>query len=551
MLTNLTIKNIVLIDYLSLNFYHNLSVLTGETGAGKSILLDALSFVLGDRATAKLLRHGTEEGYVIGEFEINDKVKVKLEELAVDYDKSIIIRRIINKEGRTKAFINDIPVSINTLKDIGEHIIEIHGQHDQRWLLEQSYHRIILDEFAENDALLEQVKAKYTAYQNLTKEISELKQQKEKLEQEQDYLSFVLNELNELDPKENEEEELIDKKNTFSQKNKMLETLHNLNNEIIRTNISQAVSNSQRILARNQGLIEQLGLEDLSDQLDSVHSTIFEITSSLEYKINAYSHDNFDEEQVELRLMELKSAARKYRCTVNELANYVDSIKEKIGNFQSIDNSVAKIEKKLIGIKEEYLKLAKEISSKRIKAAKLLEDRIKAELKDLKMDRIQFVVEIKQIDHLHEHGFDEVIFLVSTNPGAPLDKINTIASGGELSRFMLACKIALSEVKTANTIIFDEIDTGIGGATAYAVGRKLKELSSNTQVLVVTHQPQVACFAENHYLVKKEVANNSTTTKVRKLEINDKVNELARMLSGENLTEEAISAAKKLVEEIA
>ncbi len=562
MLKSLSIQNIVLIDKTEIEFSLGLCVLSGETGSGKSILLDALGLAIGFRSSLRLIGSDKNIATVNAEFDIsnNEFCKNLLKEndlLNIENENLLQIRRTIQENSSSKAYINDNLVGINLLSQIGENLVEIHGQHDQRGLLNSSFHCHILDEFSNNQNLIKDLKKVYFSFREVEEKISQLKAKKEQAQREKDYLDYIIKELKNANLKHGEEDELINKKDQLSGKEKLLNFLSEFKSNLLEAN-SNLIS-SQKILIRNQNIIknylpkEQENFDQLSEKidqeniaLDSAISTIENLSRNLQNR-----EENLDE--IEERLFYIRSLARKFNTTAAELPQVIFDAEEKLKLIENEEEFTNKLDEEKKILLKNYKIIANQLSEKRKKAALILAKKVEEELRFLKMENTKFLVEVSDLkaespEDISPNGQDKVRFLSSINKNN-FDDISKIASGGELSRFMLALKVALMDVKSMPTIIFDEIDTGIGGSTADAVGKRLKILSKNLQVLVVTHQPQIAAKADIHFKISKTNDKNKIKTTIEKLDEKNRKIEIARMLSGEVISKEAIAAATNLIEE--
>lgn len=550
MLKSLTIRNIVLIESLDIDLESGLCVLTGETGAGKSILLDALGFVLGARGNSRLLRQGAKQALVAGTFDISKHSLLMplLDEQGIVYEDELVLRRTLTEDGKNKAYINDIPVSIQLLKQVGELLVEVHGQHEQRGLLEAKYHRHLLDAFGE---LGQGLSDTYQAWQQAAQELAAKKEAQEQALREEEYLQHVSDELQQLAPEAGEEEILVQKRTLMMQHEKHLAIL----DEVVQSltggqAVEESIRSAQRILMRRSD--DSPAFEGIIDTLERASIEVNDALEALQHLQHELDPDEQTLEQVEERLFALKAAARKYRVSVDELAGYHQEVTDKLALISGQGQQLADLEKAVADAKGHYIKQADILSKSRKKAASELEKQVLEGLEPLKMGQTEFVVEIETLpeEQWSAFGKDKVQFIASTNPGSPLASLVKIASGGELSRFMLALKVVLAKVKSVPTLIFDEVDTGIGGAVADAVGKKLRALGKHHQVLVVTHQPQVAAQGQYHLKIEKHQAENTTHTTVAVLEQQERKQEIARMLSGEEVTEEARAAAERLVSSV-
>ena len=550
MLTSLSIHNIVLIDKAEIALSSGLCILSGETGSGKSILLDALGLAIGFRANFRLIGSDENKAQVAAEFDIsqNQICKNFLSEndlLDAESPNFLRIRRAINENSINKIFVNDVAIGVNLLAKVGETLVEIHGQHDQRGLLNPAAHLSILDEFAVNGNLLKNLKKIYENLREVEKKIAEIAAKKEAAEREKDYLTHVVQELESAELKANEESELIAKKDFLISKEKILNFSGDLKLHLVEAN-SQLIS-AQKILIRNQNFGEDFNglsekIDRQNDELDSAISNIHDLVR----KISA-GENNLNE--IEERLFFIRSLARKFSVPIDSLPQIIFDAKEKLKLLSNEVAEACELENQRLALNNDYKKIADELSLRRKKSAKILSEKVEAELKFLKMGEVKFLVDIAcdGLETCSQVGYEKVRFTASLNKNS-FDDISKIASGGELSRFMLALKVALLDVKSVPTMIFDEIDSGIGGSTADAVGKRLKTLSEKLQILVVTHQPQIASKADNHFKISKIISGDKAKTKIKKLDKQDREQEIARMLSGEEISVEAVLAARSLIE---
>ena len=551
MLKELLIRNIILIDKLELSFSSGFCVLTGETGAGKSILLGALSFVLGKRASSSLIRNGADQGSVTAVFDIeSDKISDLLSEYAIEYENEITIRRVIYADGKGKAFINDTPVNISLLASIAENLVEIHGQHDQKGLMDASSHISIIDSYGKLESHLKKVSSSFKEYKSTELKINEMLKTKNQAIAEEDYLRHIYGELEKINPQGNEELELAERRSFLMNKEKITSAIADSLDAMQHGSPEKSIRAAQSSLfgqEENNDAIEAIieGLERAIIEINEANAALEQVVVDIDD-----GEGNLDE--VEQRLFALRNLARKHNVTVDGLLEFKQQVADKISLLESSEYDFEQLKIKLEQTRKLYCSEADILSKKRREASLRLEKEIASELAPLKMGSTQFIADFETRDEENwtESGIDKVRFLASTNAGnkpAPLAKI---ASGGELSRFMLAFKVVLSNVKSVPTMIFDEVDTGIGGAVADSVGRRLEMLGKKQQVFSVTHQPQVAARGSSHFKVEKLQQNDVTTTSVRRLTNEQRSQELARMLAGEDITKEAIAAADKLLEAV-
>lgn len=548
MLKSINIKNIVLIENLNLEFCPKLTVLTGETGAGKSILMDALALSLGARSEAGLVRTGAESGQVISEFQIDDSPKIKtiLDEQGIDSDDSIILRRTIAKDGKSKAWINDIPVTIKTLKTIGDMLVEIHGQFENHTLLDSSSHIGVLDDFGGLNELKSQISSAYYDWKNVIKVRDEFQKHLENIEKERDYLEYNIAELEKINPIKGEEEALSNQRLSMMNSEKNLDVIKDavgvLQND--GRSADSIVFNSARLLEKLK--TEPNPAEKIIEKLYNAGELLAEANDELEvlYKNNIISEE--DLESAEERLFALRALSRKHKVSVDELADYLTKMKNDLSEIEIGTEKLVDLNKNIDTKYEVFFNLAKKLSETRQKTATVMRSNLMKELPDLKLENSDFQIKIEQIEPSFS-GIDSVCFMISTNPGVPLAPLNKVASGGELSRLMLALRVILSKNNPVNTFVFDEIDTGISGAIAEAIGERLNRLSDENQVLVITHSAQVAGFGYNHLKISKSSENNSTKTFVRCLTGEERVLEIARIISGSDISEDSLRASKKLI----
>lgn len=550
MLRALTIQNVVLIQHLDLSFEDGLGVLTGETGAGKSILLDALGLAMGERGDSRLVRKGESQACVTASFEVPaaHPCNELLAQHGIEPSDQILLRRILTSEGRSRAFINDQPVSIGLLHLIGEQLIEIHGQFDR--LLEPRYHREFLDAFAGTAELLQPVSLSYDLWQAALSEFEAAQKTANDKHLNEAFLRHTLEELSAHSPKIGEEDELQTKRGQISNAAKIADTTREISTLIEGERGAKAQINKALRLLEKALSIDRPSFENINIALESCYSETQEASALLESLLEACSDGPGQLDVIERRLGKIRSLTRKHHCAADELPAMLEKIEQ---DLQLIDNSEAKLqelEAKTQQARDVYLGACQILSQARCQAATLLDKAIIDEFIPLKLTQAQFKTAVAR--H-HESlwgpsGFDQVKFMVATNKGTEFGDLKTIASGGERSRFMLALKVILSKTSTIPTIIFDEIDSGIGGATARAIGERLARLGQSVQALVITHSPQVASLASHHWRVEKASNDIDTATNVVKLSPQQRREEIARMLAGEDITEEARAAADRLMQ---
>ena len=548
MLTHLYISNIVLIEKLNLEFGAGLNILTGETGAGKSILMDALALALGARSDAGLVRHGCDSASVIAEFDtINAELCKILDETGIDYDDNLILRRTLSADGKSRAWINDTPVSIKTLKQIGDTLVEIHGQFANHALLNPSTHRDALDAFGvatipDYAQLLSRTHDAYIAYHNAKKKLDDLQKILEKSASDRDFLTHNVNELSALGVQVGEEEQLASQRTSMMNAEKdsaiLSDAIAALNprGESLYDNIYTAANILLRI---------KTDPNPYTEQIDALYNAA-QILSDVEEKLAPAEIDTATLDSVEERLFAIRAAARKYRVTADELPQKLAEMTEQLN---AIENSDTELKKQTAIVKSAYSEFTAaptQLTNARADAAKQLRTRMLAELPDLKLGNADFMAECAAAAPSVD-GCDDIVFMIKTNPGMPFAPLHRAASGGELARLMLALRVVLSNSGTGHTFVFDEIDTGISGATASAVGDRLNRLATGSQALVITHSAQVAGYADKHFKISKQTHDDTTTTTVTEITGDDRINEIARIISGAKITPESLATARTLI----
>ncbi|MCE7887252.1 MAG: DNA repair protein RecN [Alphaproteobacteria bacterium PRO2] len=545
MLASLSIQNVVLIDRLNIDFRDGLCALTGETGAGKSILLDALGLALGARSESGLVRKGADAAQVTAEFHVgkNHYSAAILKNSDLEPDENLILRRSVSADGRSRAFINDQPVSIGLLKQIGETLVEIHGQFETQGLLNPATHGEILDEYAGIGVGLTGLWASWKAE---AEKFEQLKTDAEKSRNEETYLRQAVEDLDALSPKTGEESELSALRARLMNREQALEALGTAYDALNGENdpVRKASSALARVAGKMAGAADQIiiALDRASAEMQEAGALIQSLSADLQ-------EGGHDLESIDDRLHELKAQARKHNCAVDDLATMRETLAAKLNLIEHADEALEEQMRKVEKARKAYAAQAEKDSAQRALAAAKLDKLVAKELPPLKLDKAKFVTKIETLAEKDwgPDGIDRVRFLVATNPGAEPGALNKIASGGEMARFMLALKVVMAEVGAAETLIFDEADAGIGGAVADAVGERLARLAGKRQVLVVTHAPQVAARAGHHYIVAK-AGTKDVKTSVLQIDQKRRREEIARMLSGANVTDEARRAADKLLE---
>jgi DNA repair protein RecN (Recombination protein N) len=552
MLARLSIRDIVLIERLDIEFSRGLAVLTGETGAGKSILLDAFALALGGRGDADLVRHGAEQGQVTAMFDVpkGHPAAAILAANGLDDTGEMILRRVQFADGRTRAFINDQAISVQTLKAVGAALVEIHGQHDERALVDASTHRRLLDAFAGLEKDVTALEVLWAARRAATSALDEHRTGMERAAREADYLRHASDELKTLAPRDGEETALAQRRSTMMQGEKIAADLREAQDAVGGDHSPvAALSAAVRRLERRAGSMPAL-VEPAVKAIDVAINALEEADQHLAAALAATDFDPLELERIEERLFALRAASRKYSTPVDALA----ALAAKFAADVALVDAGAERLKTLEAAAEEaharYASAAEKLSSARTKAADKLNKAVNAELAPLKLERAKFMTEIaSDAATPGPQGIDRVEFWVQTNPGTRPGPLMKVASGGELSRFLLALKVVLSDRGSAPTLVFDEIDTGVGGAVADAIGARLARLASQVQVMAVTHAPQVAARADQHLLISKDTLDRGkrVATRVNTLAADHRREEIARMLAGAEITAEARAAAERLL----
>jgi len=553
MLVQLSIRDIVLIERLDLGFEAGLSVLTGETGAGKSILLDSLSLALGGRGDGGLVRHGEDKGQVTATFEVgmDHPARLLLRENGLDDDGDLIFRRVQSADGRTKAYVNDQAVSVQMMRQLGHHLVEIHGQHDDRALVDTNAHRALLDAFAGLSDEVISVQGLYRTWKDAERGLKVHRAKVEAAAREADYLRSSVEELEALSPRDGEEEELAERRSVMQKSERIAGDIAEAS-EFLNGNASPVpiIASMMRRLERKSHEAPGL-LEDTVQLLDAALDNLSNAQMEVEAALRRTEFDPRELERVEERLFALRAAGRKYSVPVTDLPALAERMVTDLADLDAGEEKLAKLEAQLGVVKADFDRAALSLSDKRRNAAAALSDAVMAELPALKLERARFTVEVtSDASSATADGIDVVEFHVQTNPGTRPGPIMKVASGGELSRFLLALKVALADRGSAPTLVFDEIDTGVGGAVADAIGQRLKRLSKTVQVLSVTHAPQVAARASTHLLIAKGPAGDGTeriATRVATMQPEHRTEEIARMLAGASVTDEARAAAARLL----
>ncbi|MBI3702420.1 MAG: DNA repair protein RecN [Rhizobiales bacterium] len=552
MLSRLSIRDIVLIDRLDIDFAEGLSVLTGETGAGKSILLDAFALALGARGDQTLVRAGREQGQVIAVFEVarDHPARALLKANDIAAEDELILRRVQFSDGRTRAFVNDQPVSVQAMKQLGSALVEIHGQHDDRALVDAATHRRLLDAFGALEADAAQVETLWEARSAAQAEADSHRAEVERAKREGDWLRHAVDELDKLSPQTGEETSLATRRTVMMQSEKVAEDLRDAHEAIAGANSAvPAFAGVIRRLERRAAQAPSL-VEPAVKALDAALTSLEETRGHLEAALRTADFDPAELERIEERLFALRAAGRKYNVPVDDLAALARKYNADIALIDAGEEKLKALDAAAKQAEAAYRAAALALSQARAKTAGALDRAVNGELKPLKLERAKFTTEIvSDAAAAGPNGIDRVEFWVQTNPGTRPGPLMKVASGGELARFLLALKVVLADRGSAPTLVFDEVDTGVGGAVADAIGVRLARLARGVQVLAVTHAPQVAAQASRHYVISKDALDKGKRVATRVAEVAEerRREEIARMLAGAEITNEARAAAERLI----
>ena len=552
MLRELSIRNFAIIDELTVEFSEGLTVLTGETGAGKSIIIDAVHILAGGRGSVEFIRHGTKKAELTGMFDLpkgEHPIYEKLEEAGIEVEEeTIILRRDLQDSGKSTCRVNNKLVPLATLREIGGNLIDIHGQHENQELMDEKHHIHLLDQFAKE--AISGVKSKYDeryeAYRQLKAEVASLSLDEKLIAQKIDLYQFQIQELEQAQLNIDEEDALLDERRRLMNFNKIFERA-NLAYESIQAEGSgiDAIGNAMNALEDITSIDEAF-----KEPADAVTTSFYALQDAAYQIKNIIDELEFDPErlnEVESRLALYQAMKRKYGSTVDEILTYQAKITEELDLLINRDESIQQNEQKLLAMEKELMRIAEKLTEIRKENAVILSEAIMDQLKVLHMEKAQFVVNFEEQQSFDQNGKDQIVFYISTNVGEPPKSLPKIASGGELSRMMLALKTIFSTSNGITSIIFDEVDTGVSGRVAQAIAEKIAAISVASQVLCISHLPQVAAMADHHYFIKKQVDNERTYTTISEISHEERVEEISRMMSGAEITETTLMHANELI----
>ncbi|MCI9642950.1 MAG: DNA repair protein RecN [Eubacterium sp.] len=551
MLKTLNIENIAVIEKAQIEFNNGLNVLTGETGAGKSIVVDSINAILGERTSRELVRHGADFAFVSALFEdVSDNVKNKLDELgySAEEDGSLLLTRKITEAGKSVCKINGSSATVSILKEVGQLLVNIHGQHDSQSLLNPDLHYQFVDMMSDNDEAITDYKDSFHKLLSVRRRLKALTDDEEDKDRVLELLEYQIKELEDADIQPNEKTELLKKKRRIESSEAMLLALNNAgvalggNDEF--DGASTLVSSAAKSFSSVSSLSD--GAEKILSVLNDISEEIEEVKDLIHSEIASFDFDENEREQVEERLDLLYKLSLKYGNTEEEMLSFLENAKEKRNAVLFNDEELEKLTVQYDALLDEVMKKAEKLSEFRKKTAEAFEENVRNQLAFLDMPKIKFVVHFEK-GNLSSNGFDKIEFLISTNPGEPAKPLAKIASGGELSRIMLAIKNVIVHNDTIGTLIFDEIDTGVSGRASRKIGLKLKAVSEGTQVITVTHSAQIASAADAHFLIQKDFENDRTYTKISSLDFEGRKKELARIMGGLNITDALLKSAEEML----
>ena len=550
MLRELRLNNLAIIKNLDLEFNDKFIALTGETGAGKSIILNGISLLIGERSHTDMIRNGAQGLFAEGVFELNENQKKRLDELGFEIeDDELIITRYFDRNAKSKITVNGSRMTLSRLKELMVNIIDLVGQHEHQFLLNSDYHLHLLDRFLDDEGkmLSKKIRESVNKIKKLNLQIGNIEEEKSKIAEKKDILEFQLNEINSLELKENEDNELEEEYKILFNAGKISEKLEETSQFLKEGEFSilTALGRAKRNLEQLSDLSESYS--ELYDKIESVLYEVEEISYSVDNFVGDVEIDDKKLEKIVERIDNINKLKLKYGSTITEILEYRDKIKKDLSlvNFESEELENLKKEKsELVG---QYFQDSERLSEIREKISENLQNTVDVQLDDLNMENAKFKVEITKTQEITIYGIDNAEFMIAANVGETFKPLAKIASGGEISRIMLALKTVFSAVDNISVLIFDEIDTGISGETVRRVAEKLRELSKNTQIICVTHSPQIAGKAQQQFFIKKEIENNFTETKVHELNTEERIREIARIISGDNITEASINHAKEIM----
>ncbi|MCW8883675.1 MAG: DNA repair protein RecN [Motiliproteus sp.] len=550
MLTQLSIRNFTLIEQLDLELDSGMTVISGETGAGKSIMLDALGLTLGDRADADMIRHGCDRADISACFDINDLPLAQqwLQQQDLDNDNDCLLRRVVNRNGRSRAYINGHPTPLQDLRKLGEFLIDIHGQHEHQSLLKKEQHQILLDNYGGHRDLTEDVRQQFQQWQQLANQLRQIREQSDEQRAQLQLLSYQVEELDQLSPEAGEPTQLEQEQKQLASAGQLLqsgELVRQISTEDETTNCRQLLNQCLQQLSQFDLNNEQwLGVQEM---LNTALIQVEEASAELEHYLSRVEIDPQRLEWVEERLSSLYEIARKHQIEPDQLPELHQTLADQLATQSLSDDALEQLQQQVDSAEQQYVQLAEKLSQQRVNAADTLNQKINQQLHALGMSTSNFVANLTP-QSAAAQGMEAIEFLISTNPGQPPKPLAKVASGGELSRISLAIQVVTAQTSATPVLAFDEVDVGIGGAVAEVVGRLLRELGQHSQIICVTHQPQVACCGHQHLRVSKAQQDQHNVSQIQALETDQRVKEVARMLGGIDITERTLDHAREMLE---
>ncbi|MCX7611785.1 MAG: DNA repair protein RecN [Ignavibacterium sp.] len=561
MIKSLEIKDYALIEHIQIEFFPGLNIITGETGAGKSILIDAMGLLLGDRASSEVVRKGATKSFVEGIFDVSDNTKVKsiLDENEIDFQNELIIRREISQKGNNRCFVNDSPVALNVIKELGDILVDLHGQHEHQSLLRTETHIDFLDNYSNNQSILKEYQIVYSKIKSKEKELKDLLAKEQSIKEKREIYQFQLNEIESVNPQPYEDENINNELNILENSEKLLqlsEEIYNLLYESDNSVLDQLAEVKNKL---SQLIKIDSSLSELESEFDSVSISLKEISSSIRKYRNQISIEPEEVEAKRERLNSINLLKKKYGLSIENVLAYKEKISKEIALAENFSDEINKIKKEIFLLKETLYEIANKLSTNRKKNSSKVESEVKSVLKNLGINSPSFEIRFSAVesDDFFEKdkskigynikGIDNVEFFISTNSGEDLKPLIKVASGGEISRIMLALKTALAKNDKLPLLVFDEIDTGISGRVAQKVGQALLDLAKYHQIIAITHLPQIAAFAEHHFVVEKIQSDDRSVSQIKYLSGEERIFEIAKLLSGEQITQISLESARQLI----
>ncbi|WP_370280348.1 DNA repair protein RecN [Pontibacterium sp.] len=551
MLNQINIRDYAIVDELDLELQNGMTVVSGETGAGKSIMLDALGLTLGDRADSGAVRNGAERAEITASFDITNipEARAWLQQQELDMDGDCILRRVITREGRSRCYINNRPSPIGAVRELSEHLIDIHGQHEHQRLLKKEHHRLLLDQYAGAGMQAGKTQRTFNEWRKLDKKLRQLSEASDEQAARVQLLSYQIEELDQLSPTEGELQDLEQEQKQLANASEILHSGHQLMALATEGEGDNCLALLNQCMQLLGNMSDQQGIAQVSEMLNSAHIQIEEAGSELRHYLDGVELNPERQMEVEERLSTLYDVARKHKVQPEELARLHQELADELHSLQHSDEALEQLQQDVEQKRTQFRKEAEKLSAMRAKAARKLSKAVDEQLHNLGMLAANFTVQLSpyEADQLNAMGLEEVEFLISTNKGQQARPLAKIASGGELSRISLAIQVITAQTSSTPTLIFDEVDVGIGGAVAEVVGRLMRQLGERTQILCVTHQPQVASQGHQHLFVSKKARKQQTFTRINRLRTDERVQEVARMLGGIEITERSIEHAREML----